>query len=83
MRRAMRRRQCHGGAALPASADERRRAVVRHGRFQLDVGKGVLTMGRGHLKTWPLQHRGCSQTSSHSHRDPGRRRARPRCMASA
>jgi len=41
MRRAMRRRQCHGGAALPASADERRRAVVRHGRFQLDVGKGV------------------------------------------
>lgn len=47
MRRAGRCWQSHTAAALLASADERRRAVVRHGRFQLDVGKGVLTMGRG------------------------------------
>lgn len=49
MHRAMRRRRVPPGtaAALPASADERSRAVVRHGRLQLDVGKGVLTTGRG------------------------------------
>lgn len=41
MRRAGRCWQSHTAAALLASADERRRAVVRHGRFQLDVGKGV------------------------------------------